>query len=89
MVRSLKIFSAADRSPSAAATLASTPLRRPALSRRFGPNGFFLGGEADDGLLGVGRQPLLALGVGGKLNQPEIEFGDAVLGARFFAVEIL
>ena len=38
---------------------------------------------------GVGGELALALDVGGELLEPAVEFGDAVLGARFLAVERL
>ena len=52
-------------------------------------NGFLFGGEARDRLFGVRGKPLLALAFRGELHEPQIELGDAVLGARLFAVEIL
>ncbi len=56
---------------------------------RLRTNGFFLGGEASDCLFGIHGESLLALGIRGELHQPQIEFGNAVLGAGLFPVEIL
>ena len=56
---------------------------------RFGPDCFFLGGEPGTCLFGIGGKPLLALRISRKLDQPQIELGDAVLGACFLAVKIL
>ena len=52
-------------------------------------DGFFFGGELGQGCFRVGGELLFALAVGGELLEAEIEFGDAVLGARFLAVEVL
>ena len=89
VVRSLKIFSAAVSSASASDTLASTPLRRPALSRASARMVSSSAARRAIACSASAREPLLALGVGGELHKPQIEFGDAVLGARLFAVEIL
>ena len=56
---------------------------------RLGADGVLLGSQPLDRGFGVGGQSLLALAVGGELHQPQIELGDAVLGARFLAVEVL
>ena len=56
---------------------------------RFGSDILLFGGQTRDRLFGVGGEALLAFGVGGKLNKPEIEFDDAVLGTSFFAIKIL
>ena len=56
---------------------------------RFFADGFFLGGELAERCLRVGGELLLALDVGGELLEPQIEFGDAVLGALLLAVEVL
>ena len=56
---------------------------------RFVADGFFFGCQARDGMLGVCGKALLPLGIGRKLNEPQIEFDDAVLGAGLFAIKIL
>ena len=56
---------------------------------QFGADGFFFGGKARQRFLRVGGEALFALGVGGELHQTQIELGDAILGAGFFAVEFL
>ncbi len=55
---------------------------------RFLADAVFLGGQTCQRRFGVGGELALALAVGGELHQPQIEFGDAVLGARFLAVEV-
>ena len=52
-------------------------------------NRVFLGGELCQRRFGVGREPGFALAVGGELLEAQIELGDAVLGARLLAVEVL
>ena len=49
----------------------------------------FLGGELGQRGFGVGGELLLALAVGGELLEPQVEFGDAVLGALLLAVEVV
>ena len=56
---------------------------------RFGADGFFLGGKPGERRFGVGGELLFALDVGGELHEPHVKLGDAVLGARFLAVEVL
>src|SRR5262249_61321601 len=55
----------------------------------FVADGFFFAREPRNGLLCIGSKPLLPLGIGGKLNKPQIELRDAVLGARFFPISLL
>ncbi len=56
---------------------------------RFLAQHVFFGGQPRERGFRVGGELLLALAVGGKLHQPQIELGKAVLGARFLAVEVL
>ena len=57
-----------------------------ALLRRGLQRGFF-GVEPAERGLGVGRERPLALQIGGELRDAAIEFADALLGARFLALE--
>ena len=49
----------------------------------------FLGREPFERRRGVGRKLALALEIGGKLVEPALQFGDALLGAGFLALESL
>ena len=88
-VNSLNVFSAVASTASASATrmIGIGPLLGVgaglAVERRF-----FLD-EARQRGFGVGGLPALALGVGGKLHQPLVELGHAVLGAGLFLLQRL
>ncbi len=75
-----------DRSFSRGDPLIDAGEPRVALLRRGLERGFF-GVEPAERGLGVGRERPLALQIGGKLRDAAIEFADALLGARFLALE--
>ncbi len=56
---------------------------------RLAADGLFLGGQPRERGFGVGGEHALALDVGGELLEPQVELGDAVLGALLFAFEVL
>src|SRR4029079_8420898 len=45
---------------------------------RFSPDGFLFRGNARDCLFGINGKALFALCIGGELNEPQVEFDDAV-----------
>ncbi len=54
---------------------------------RFGLQRFLLGAEAVERCGSVGRERAFAIEIGGELLEPAVEFGNAFLGAGFFAFE--
>ena len=88
-VSSAKIFSAADKRAVGFRDFGIDAAAAAGAFARLRADGLFLGGEPRERRFGVGGQPLLALDVGGELHEPQLEFGDAVLGARFLAIEVL
>ncbi len=54
---------------------------------RFGFERAFLGVEASERSVGVGRKRALAFKVGRELLEPAVEFADTLLGARLLALE--
>ena len=89
VVTSVKIFSAADKCAVGLGHFGVDAAAAAGAFARLRADGFFLGGEARDRCSASAASRCSRSRIGGELHQPQIELGDAVLGARLFAVEIL